>query len=213
MEKLMFSKLILVGSILALTACSTVKTNDSEPIRNQKLSTSFTSEGIKIETDCAWYNFDKSKCNVVSIESTATVATNGGTANNRTTAMTRADLRARANVRHFLQEDITSSRVTSTIAKNIEKGSDRIKTKLNEGEVVSMSDTDASKDTNFAVRENSNDTAHQMTETVRANAQGILRGFRILRQEVTGPQEVTVTIRWDIDGDRSAGQLRQRFSN
>lgn len=196
-----------------LVGCGSIKTNDNEPIRNQKLSTSFVAEGIKIESDCAWYTIDKSNCNIVSIESVGTAPTNGNTINNRQTAFTRADLRARANIRHFLQEEITSSRVTNTIAKNVEKANDRIKTKINEGDSVSMSDDEAKKDTNYAIRENSNDTAHQVTETIRANAVGILRGFRVIKQEVTGPQEVSVTIRWDLDSDRTAQQLRKRFGN
>lgn len=205
--------LIVSAVLVSLVGCSTVKTNDNEPIRNQKLATSFVAEGIKIETDCRWYTLDKSNCTIVSIESVGSAPTNGNTNNNRQSALTRADLRARANVRHFLQEEITSSRVNTTIAKNVEKANDRIKTKINEGNAVEMSDQDAAKDTNYAVRENSNDTAHQLTETVRANAVGILRGFRVVKQEVTGPQEVSVTIRWDLDSDRAANQLRKKFGN
>jgi hypothetical protein len=205
--------LITCITVLSLVGCSTVKTNDNEPIRNQKLSTSFVNEGIKIETDCKWYNFMKSDCDIVSIESIGTAPTNGNTVNNRQAAFTRADLRARANIRHFLNEEITSTRVNTTIAKNIEKANDRIKTKNNEGEIVAMSDQDASKDTNYSVRENSNDTAHQLTDTVRANASGILRGFKVIKQEVIGPQEVAVIIRWDLNSDRTANQLRKKFGN
>jgi hypothetical protein len=74
-----------------------------------------------------------------------------------------------------------------------------------------MSDTDAEKDTNFSVRENSNDTAYQLQETIRVNASGILRGFKVVKQEVVGAQEVSVTIRWDKDSERTANQLRKKF--
>lgn len=205
--------LITCAALLFITGCSTVKTNDNEPIRNQKLSTSFVNEGINVETDCKWYNFMKSDCDIVSIESVGTAPTNGNTINNRQAALTRAELRARANIRHFLNEEITSSRVNTTIAKNIEKANDRIKNKNNEGEVVTMSDQDASKDSNYSVRENSNDTAHQLTDTVRANASGILRGFKVIKQEIIGSQEVSVTIRWDLTSDRTANQLRKKFGN
>ena len=197
-------------TLAALAGCSTVRTNTDEPIRNQKLSTSFTQEGVKIETNCAWYTIDKSNCEVIAIESVGTATTNGNTSNNRNTALTRAELRAKANVRHFLQEEITSSRVNTTIAKNVEKAKDVVNVKST-GEVT-MTDQEA-KESNSSVRENSNDTAHQVTETVRANAQGILRGFKDVKQEVTGPQEVSVTIRWDLDSDRTAQQLRKRFGN
>lgn len=201
---------LAVVTVAVLAGCSSVRTNPDEPIRNQKLSTSFTQEGVKIETNCAWYTIDKSNCEVVAIESVGTTTTNGNTSNNRSTAFTRAELRAKANVRHFLQEEITSSRVNTTIAKNVEKAKDVVNVK-GSGEVT-MTDQEA-KESNSSVRENSNDTAHQVTETVRANAQGILRGFKVVKQEVTGPQEVSVTIRWDLDSDRTAQQLRKRFGN
>jgi hypothetical protein len=203
---------------LAITAvlagCSTTKSvNPDEPIRNQKLSTSFVSEGIKIETDCAWYTWNKSNCEIVSIEAVGTASTNGNTESNRRTALIRAGDRARANVRHFIQEDVSSTRVQNTLAKNIEKASDRMKSRTTTGEVVAMSDTDAEKDTNHSVRENSNDTAYQLNETIRVNAQGILRGFKVTKQEVVGSQEVAVTICWDKESEQVSNQLRKKFGN
>lgn len=206
-----FAIAVVVSAVL--TGCGSTKLsgNDS-PIRSQKLATSFTQEGITIETDCAWYKFTKTDCNVIAIESRASTDTNGNTTANRTTAFTRATLKAKANVRHFLNEEISSSRVNTTIAKNIEKANDKSKTSGNSTEVVGMTDKEANAD-NYVVRENSNDTAHQVTETVRANAEGILRGFRVVKQDVTGNQEVAVTIRWDVTSDTQASQLRKRFGN
>lgn len=208
-------KLALIAlATVALVGCSSNPlTNSSEPIRNQKLSTSFVAEGIKIETDCTWYTINKNECNIVSIESIGTAATNGNTESNRRTALIRAGDRARAQVRHFINEEVSSSRVTNTIAKNVERASDRLKSKTVEGEVVAMSDTDAEKDANHSVRENSNNTAYQLTETIRVNATGILRGFKTVKQEIVGPQEVAVTIRWDLGSDRQAENLRKRFGN
>lgn len=125
--------------------------------------------------------------------------------------MIRASDRARAQVRHFIQEDVNSSRVQNTLAKNVEKASDRMKSRTTTGEVVAMSDTDAEKDTNHSIRENSNDTAYQLQETIRVNAQGILRGFKVTKQEVVGPQEVSVTIRWDKDSERTSNMLLKQF--
>ena len=207
--------LIVIASLLVLAGCSsTTKLANGDPIANQKLSTSFKSEGIKIETDCTWMNsWFKTQCDVVAIEAVGTAATNGNTESNRRTALIRAGDRARASVRHFIQEDIQSSRVTTTIAKNVEKASDRAKTKLNVGEEVEMSDTDAATDTNYSIRANSNDTAYQLTETIRANARGILRGFRTVKEEVVGAQTVAVTIRWDANNDTAANTLRRKFGN
>ena len=203
---------VIALSVATLVGCSSNPlTNSSEPIRNQKLSTSFVSEGIKIETDCSWYTINKNDCSIVSIESIGTAASNGNTESNRRTALIRAGDRARAQVRHFINEEVSSSRVTNTIAKNVEKASDRLKSKAVDGETVAMSDTDAEKDSSHSIRENSNNTAYQLTETIRVNATGILRGFKTVKQEIIGPQEVSVTIRWDLGSDRQANDLSKRF--
>lgn len=207
--------LAIVLVTISLVGCSTTKRGEGEfdPIRSQKLSTSFKQDTIKVETDCAWYSLNKSNCEITSIEAIGTASTNGNTESNRRTALIRAGDRARAQVRHFIQEDVSSSRVTNTLAKNVEKASDRIKSRTTTGEVVAMSDTDAEKETNHSVRENSNDTAYQLQETIRVNASGILRGFKVTKQEITGPQEVAVTIRWDKESDRVSSQLRKKFGN
>jgi len=208
-------KLLALVTALSLAGCSSMKRGEGEfdQIRNQKLSTSFKQDTIRIETDCAWYSWDKSNCAITSIEAVGTASSNGNTDNNRRIALIRAGDRARANVRHFIQEDVSSNRVTNTLAKNVEKASDRMKSRTTTGEVVAMSDSDAEKDTNHSVRENSNDTAYQLNETIRVNAQGILRGFRVSKQEVVGQQEVSVTIRWDKESEQVTNQLRKKFGN
>lgn len=208
-------KLLALVTALSLAGCSGMKRGEGEfeQIRNQKLSTSFKQDSIRVETDCAWYTPWKSQCDIVSIEAVGTASTNGNTESNRRIALIRAGDRARASVRHFIQEDISSTRVTNTLAKNVEKASDRMKSRTTTGEVVSMSDTDAEKDTNHSVRENSNDTAYQLSETIRVNSQGILRGFRVVKQEVIAPQEVAVTIRWDKESENVSNQLRKKFGN
>jgi hypothetical protein len=201
--------------LISLVGCSTTKRGEGEfdQIRTQKLSTTFKQDTIRIETDCAWFTFDKSKCDITSIEAVGTASANGNTESNRRTALIRAGDRARANVRHFIQEDVSSTRVTNTLAKNVEKASDRMKSRTTTGEVVAMSDSDAEKDTNHSVRENSNDTAYQLNENIRVNAQGILRGFKVVKQEVVGAQEVSVTIRWDKESEIVSNQLRKKFGN
>jgi hypothetical protein len=211
----MYFKIIPLAMLIALVGCSTTKRGEGEfdQIRTQKLSTTFKQDTIRIETDCAWFTFDKSKCDITSIEAVGTASANGNTESNRRTALIRAGDRARANVRHFIQEDVSSTRVTNTLAKNVEKASDRMKSRTTTGEVVAMSDSDAEKDTNHSVRENSNDTAYQLNENIRVNAQGILRGFKVVKQEVVGAQEVSVTIRWDKESEIVSNQLRKKFGN
>jgi len=197
---------------VAISGCSTAVTNSNEQIRNQKLSTSFVGEGIRIETNCAWYKPWKSDCEIVSIEAIATAPTFGNTVPNRKNALTVAEMYAGANVSHFIKQNITSSRVTSTIAKNVEKARDKLNTNHGDHEVVEMTDKEA-KATNVSVRENSNDTAVQLTTTVRANSTAILRGFKVVKQEVVGAQEVAVTIRWDKDGEKTARLLESKFGS
>ena len=110
---------------LVLTGCgSTSKSTDK--IVEQKLSTSFVSEDIKIETKCAWFGMS-SECNIVAIEATGTAPSFGGTVNNRRNALTRAELRAKASVAEFLDTQVSSTRVQTTLAKNIEKASDKVR--------------------------------------------------------------------------------------
>ena len=197
---------------VAISGCSTAVTNSNEQIRNQKLSTSFVGEGIRIETNCAWYKPWKNDCEIVSIEAVATAPTFGNTVPNRKNALTVAEMYAGANVSHFIKQNITSSRVTSTIAKNVEKARDKLNTNHGDHEVIEMSDKEA-RATNVSVRENSNDTAVQLTTTVRANSTAILRGFKVIKQEVVGAQEVAVTIRWDKHSETTAKLLESKFGS
>jgi len=207
------NKLITLTLIAAaVTGCSTAVTNSNEQIRNQKLSTNFVGEGIRIETNCAWYKPWKNDCEIVSIEAVGTAPTFGNTVPNRKNALTVAEMQAGANVSHFIKQNITSSRVTSTIAKNVEKARDKLNTNHGDHEVVEMSDKEA-RATNVSVRENSNDTAVQLTTTVRANSTAILRGFKVVKQEVVGAQEVAVTIRWDKDSEKTARLLESKFGS
>lgn len=196
---------------LAITAvlagCSTTKSvNPDEPIRNQKLSTSFVSEGIKIETDCAWYKLGKSECDVIAIESTAVAWTNGATSVQVGEARKVARMEASANVAHFLNEKITSNRVTTVMAKHIEKAKDTITS----DKKSEMTDKEAQQ-LNTVNRENANDTARTVTRNISANAEAILKGFKTIKEETVGQQEISVTIRWDLESDRAAAQLRKRF--
>ena len=205
-------KLSIITVALCLGACSSMQTgngtNSSTAIANQKLSTSFVNEKIKIETKCSWFGLGKD-CNIVAIESTETAPSFGNTTNNRKNALTIAEMRAGANVSEFLTKEITSNRVMTTIAKNIEKANDVVKSGKADGADVEMTDQEAK---NISLRENNNNTVVQLTETIRTNARAILNGFYKIHEEVTGAQEVSVTIRWDLDSEKASNALRQKFS-
>ena len=206
--KLKLSALVIA---LSLTACSSMKTgngtNTNTPIINQKLSTSFVSEKVKIETKCSWLSFGTS-CDVVAIESTGTAPAFGNTISNRKNALTRAEMRANANVAEFLQKEVTTNRVQTTIAKNLEKATDKVNSGKADENPVEMTDTEAK---NISSRENVNDTVVQLTETIRTSSGAILKGFVKIDERVVGEQEVAVTIRWDIESDNSRNQFVKKM--
>lgn len=185
------------------------------PVVAQQLSSNFTRRGIKIEFDCVWgtgwSDYTCVKTDIKAIEATAYATSNGNSENNRETAFKVAELKAKAKLRHFVHEDVQSTSVTRTIAKNIEKANDRIKQRVANGEEVAMSDTEAEKDTNWVVRENINDMTREVTETVRTQAVGILRGVQIKSERVVDRQTVEVVIRWDKDSDAAAKHFNKIF--
>jgi len=202
--KLKLSALVIAVS---LTACSSMKTsngtNTSTPIANQKLSTSFVGEKIKLETKCSWFSFGSS-CEVVAIEATGTAPSFGNTTSNMRNALTRAEMKAQAQVARFLNEEVTSDRVKKTIAKNIERATDKVNSGKADDSTVEMTDKEAG---NISLRENNNDTVVTLTETVRTSAKSILSGFVKVDEKVIGEQEVGVTIRWDVESGTSRKQL------
>jgi hypothetical protein len=202
-------KLAAIAITIALIGCASTKSEGEGAVKTQKLSTSFVGEKIKIETSCTWHMFRPNECDVVAIESTATATSFGNTANNRKTALTVAEMRANSHVAEFISKDISTNRVANTIAKNLEKASDKVKSGKADGSTVEMSDKEAAT---ISLRENNNETVHQLTETIRTSSQAILKGFVKINEEVVGNQEVSVTIRWDKDNERAAETLRKKFS-
>lgn len=192
--------IIAVASLM--TACSSVKLND--PVASQKLSTSFVNEQIKIETKCSWFGMG-SDCRIVAIESVGTAPSFGGTVNNRKNALVRAEMKAKANVAEFMDTQVSTNRVQTTIAKNIEKATDKVNAGKADNETVEMTDKEAK---NISLRENTNNTAVELTETIRTSATAILKGFVKINEKVVGDQEVAVTIRWDVESNNSRKQLQ-----
>jgi len=203
-------KLAAIAIAIVLTGCASTKEGEG-PVKTQKLSTSFVGEKIKIETNCTWYKpWKTDQCEILSIESTATATSFGNTANNRKTALIVAEMRANSNVSEFISKDISTTKVTSTLAKNLEKASDKVKSGNNDSKTVEMSDKEAAS---ISLRENNNETVHNLTETIRTNSRAILKGFIKINEEVVGNQEVSVTIRWDKNSESAAETLRKKFGN
>jgi PBP1b-binding outer membrane lipoprotein LpoB len=218
-------RVLLVTAIaLTLSACSSVSLNKADnpgsmtPIQSQKLTSNFTRKGIKLEFDCAFgtgaFGMTDAMCSktdIKAIEVTAYAPSFGNSENNRENAFRVAEMRAKAKLRHFINEDVSSSQTKQVIAKNIEKANDRIKQRISANEEVNMTDDEATKETNFAIRENTNDTVQTLTEVVRVNAQGIMRGVRAIDEKIVDRQTVQVTIRWDKDSDRASEFFRNKW--
>ena len=204
---------ITIAVLLAVSGCSSTKEAKIEgapitALAAQKLSTSFKRQGVKIEWDCIWGTgmFDATciKTDIKSIEVTGYATSFGNSEVMREQSFKVAHDVALDKLIRFVKQDITSNRVVSTLGKNVEKAQDRIKSRI-------KADEDVGKDTNFAVRENTNDTVRNFTETIRTNSQGIIRGARAIDENIVDRQTVAVTIRWDTASEKASTYLRKRF--
>lgn len=211
--------IVLVASLLA--ACGTTKKPEEvdapkvTAIGNQQLKSEFKRRGIKIEYGCAWgtgmFGISDAMCSktdLKAIEVTAYAPSFGNSEVLRENAFRVAEDLAKAKLSRFLNEEIQTSSVTRTISKNIEKANDRIKQRIT-GEEVVMSEEDASKDTNYAIRENTNNTTREFVDTVRNQSQTILRGVTVVDEKIVDRQTVQVTIRWDHNTNNAARELRR----
>lgn len=215
-------KFFAVAVMIALAGCSTTKKADVvdapevTAIGNQKLVANFNRRGIKIEYDCVWgtgmFGLTDRFCvktELKSIEVTAYAPSFGNSEVIREAAFRVAEDQSKAKLIRFLREDIRTSTVTKTISKNIEKANDRLKQQLSASEEVAMSEEDANKDTNYAIRENTNTTTRTFIDSVQNQAAGILKGVYIKDESIVDRQTVAVTIRWDRDSSNSAKNLRR----
>lgn len=214
-------KLAAALSVMFVVGCSTVPPKEGiEPghitaINAQTLTSTFSRNSIKVEWDCMFgTGFSQTTCvqtKIKSITVTGYAPSFGSSEALRESAFKVSYDVALDKLIRFIKQDINSSRVTTTMAKNIEKAADRTKTRINAGEEVEMSDTDASKDTNYAVRENTNDTVRNLTEVIRTQASGIIRGAQIVDEKVVDRQTVATTIKWDAATSNAVRNLRKQF--
>lgn len=218
--------LVTVALVSLLAACSSTKTagpveaGSVTAINAQKLETTFKRRGIKLEWDCAWgtgaFGLTDAMCvkgDIKAVEVTGLAPSYGNSEVMREQAFAVAEMQAKAKLRRFIQEDVYTSQVQNVLGKSVEKANDRIKSRIKTDDAVEMSEEDASKDTNFAVRENTNTTTRTFTETIRVNAQGILKGVRVIDEKIVDRQTVQVTIRWDKENEQGVKSLRKAFGN
>lgn len=219
-------KLLAISVAMVLAGCSSATKNasvESAPItaiNTQKLTSSFKRQGIKIEWSCGFgtgmFGMTDALCtkgDIQAIEVTGYANSFGNSEALRERAFIAAEMDAKARLVRFMNEGVGSSNFTKTVTKNVEKAQDRIKNRISADEAVEMSDQDASKDTNFAVRENTNEVVRTLSESIRNNAEGKIRGAIIKEVDIVDRQTVRAVIRWDKDTDRAATFMRKRFGN
>jgi hypothetical protein len=221
MEFSMKFKVAALTLALVLAGCSSTKPSyEVEPgpvtaINAQKLATSFKRQGIKLEWNCWWgTGFSEATCvksDIKAIEVTSYANSFGNSEVMRERAFVAAEMQAKAKLIHFINEGVSSTNVMQTVTKNVEKAKDQITSKIKSDDVVSMSDDEAAKGSNLAVRENSNETVRTLTESIRNNAEGKIRGAYVRDAEIVDRQTVMVTIRWDKDSQEAARNLRKNF--
>ena len=185
----MKSKLVMIGVMLALGACSN-RPLKVDTVREEELSTDFVAEGIKVESrNCGL----KGKmfglpCEITKIESTSTAPSNGGTTVNRKNAMDAACGYALANVRHWMGQRVDSTRTIERTGTSTELSGS--KETQNSSRDVGASES--------SQRENLNDTKTIVTNTVRQSASGFMSGWQPVKQDVVGAQEVSCTMGWSL---------------
>ena len=183
----MKSKLVVVGVMLALGACSN-RPLKVDTVREEELSTDFVAEGLRVTSSgCgAVSKMLGRECQILSIESTSTAPSNGGTTNNRKNAMDAACSYAMANVAHWMGERTQSFRTVERVGNSKE---------LAESQETQNSDREVGR-TESSNRQNTNDTNVVVTNTVRRSSERFLQGWQPVKQDVVGKQEVSCTMGW-----------------
>ena len=211
---------------MTTTGCSMFggKANDVDvpkttAVTKQKLSTYFEDDGIRVNWECVdrngWtLNITCSESVIESIEATVTVPANGGTNFNGASANQIGQLESMAMIARFISEEITTERVVTLMAQNVEKADDTYRNPISgtgQNNVnaprlpavvgITSSEPQAPRDPskpnmNFAVRSNVNDTVRDLNTVVRGNAQAIMRGttFKVDQKD---DQLIQITAVWE----------------
>lgn len=196
----MNTKVVLLSALVAtLVGCSTVSQQQVDTVRNEELSENFVAENIKVTSKGCDSIGTGNKCTIVGIDSTSTAPSNGGSENNRKTALEAACAFAKANALHMLQgERVDSSRTVERQATGIE---------ISESGEVQTSDLNSGSQSQ-SNRQNSNNINFVVTNTIRMNSKGFMEGWMVTNQEVIGPQEVSCTVSWSLKNQNLVRQFK-----
>ena len=225
-------KLVAASVAAALTGCSmldnfnrtsanptpgtTVAPGPQQAISEQRLSSDFRREGVRI-TYTLTGQLD-------SIEATGYAPVWGNSENARREAFRMAELEAKKAMNDFInQETITSAKSVEIISKNLEKAQDNKTNNFTSNRLpnmISSSDEELDRDPAAASGENNrtenvavrNDALRIATNTrteIRINNRGILAGLRLKEGEViNNGRTVRVVYAWDRKSNDQRGVIR-----
>ena len=177
-------KLILVAAMAAiLSACSTTKTVDLDPV--SKDAVKYTQEFGKVEVT---FN-DKGEWESLKSTGTSAIPLSDNAALEQ--AMNVATMRAKRNIVEFIQTDLQSSKsheaITNALAKDV-------------------SSDDAKS------RERAGNIATKIQEKITTQADGLLKGVYINDRKISGDKTMAVvTVTVDKRSMRAAQQVRVAF--
>lgn len=175
-------KNFLTVAVLALTlsACSTTKLTDVDPVSNDAVK--FTQDFGKVEVT---FN-DKGDWETLKSSATSSVPIDVDAGLEQ--AMNVATMRAKRNIVEFINTDLKSSKtteaITNSLAKNVSSGDEKS-------------------------QERAANIATQITEKISVQADGLLKGVYVVERKISSDKRtVVVTVQVDKRSMRAAQQLR-----
>lgn len=165
---------------LALSACSTTKLTDVDPVSNDAVK--FTQDFGKVEVT---FN-DKGDWETLKSSATSSVPIDVDAGLEQ--AMNVATMRAKRNIVEFINTDLKSSKtteaITNSLAKNVSSGDEKS-------------------------QDRAANIATQITEKISVQADGLLKGVYVVERKISSDKRtVVVTVQVDKRSMRAAQQLR-----
>lgn len=178
-------KLIIVSAIaLAVSACSTTKLTDVDPVSNDAVK--YTQDFGKVEVT---FN-DKGDWEVLKSSATSSVPIDVDAGLEQ--GMNVATMRAKRNIVEFINTDLKSSKTTDTMTNSLAKN-------------VSSGDEKST--------ERAANIATQIQEKIAVQADGLLKGVYVVDRKISSDKRtVVVTVQVDKRSMRTASQLRAAMS-
>lgn len=210
----MKSRLLLGVIAFTFAGCASQGPSKGEvpSIESQTFKTNIPGETIKITKSCGWL-WNNKKCNIESIEAVGVQPSVGATNLIQKTVTLQACDNARANVISYVFGDnVTDSRISKLRSRQNENQKDRVKSRTEKGDEVSMSSTDPDKDTNFSIQEALINSDIDMVRTVTTNAQGRLVGFKVVNTSVVNGKTIACTINWSKNDTEDLRKIRGLIS-